>query len=296
MDTKKVGWDSHYHKIRKSIDFELYRNYDRKNPYVKRMLKFAKGKNCSLEFGSGKGGLSLILKKNYPEMDIHLLDLEKDAVEYSKGLFQHYGLNAQFHTQSFMNLPFPNDFFDFIHGNTVLEHVKETNKAVKELSRVLRKDGYILVTVPNSNRRFDGHDLYHTINRFDYFSRTFYPKELEKFFTDNSCEIVDQFGTGCIYHYPSYLPRYFMEKIRLRKQSSQSHTQNFKTNLSNSNTNNLSESIYSVKEKKLYKSTFLFLDKIWDPIQRRINLFTSRNETLPYSWYITIGIVAKKSI
>ena len=76
-----------------------------------------------------------------------------------------------------------------------------------------------MVTVPNSNRRFDGHDLYHAINRFNYFSRTFYPKELESFFKENSCEIVDKFGTGCIYHYPSYMARYFAEKIRTRRSS-----------------------------------------------------------------------------
>ena len=116
-------------------------------------------------------------------------------------------------------LIYSDENFDFIHGNTVLEHVPETKKAVQELTRVLKKGGYILVTVPNSNRRFDGHDLYHTINRFNYFSRTFYPKELESFFKDNSCEIVDRFGTGCIYHYPSYMARYLAEKIRTRKVS-----------------------------------------------------------------------------
>lgn len=292
MNTENVRWDTHYKKIRSSIDFEYFRNYDKKFPYINRMLKFAKGKNCSLEFGSGKGGLSLTLKRNYPEIDVHLLDLEKDAVKFSEDLFKYYGLNATFYTNNFLELPFSDEYFDFIHGNTVLEHVLNTEKAVKELTRVLKKGGYILVTVPNSNRRFDGHDLYHTINRFDYFSRTFYPKELEEFFINNSCEIVDHFGTGCVYHYPSYLPRYIIEKIRLWRLSKKTSTKN-KSDNKNSALDQ-SRSIYSTKERSLYKSTFLFVDKIWDPIQRRINQFTSNNEIFPYSWYITIGIVTKK--
>jgi len=292
MDINNPGWDTHYKKIHTSVSYESYRNYDLKNPYIERLLKFGNNKKRCLEFGSGKGALSLILKRNYPDIDIHLLDLENDAVEFSKKLFQHYQLDAQFYTNDFMKLPFPDENFDFIHGNTVLEHVPETKKAVQELVRVLKKGGNILVTVPNSNRRFDGHDLYHTINRFNYFSRTFYPKELETFFKDNSCEIIDKFGTGCIYHYPSYMARYFAEKIRSRR-SSNSKIKKSDIQQNESSQKN-SDSIFSSKERSLYKSSFLFVDKIWDPIQKKINLYTSRNQTLPYSWYITIGIVAKK--
>ena len=287
MDSENMGWDSHYEKVSDAIDYESFLNKNQKTPYLKRLTKFGKNKKRSLEFGSGKGGLSLVLKRNYPKIELHLLDLEKDAIEFSKGLFKHYNLNAQFYVDDFMKLPFPNNHFDLIHGNTVLEHVHETKKAVTELLRVLKKGGHILVTVPNSNRRFSGHDLYHTINRFDYFSRTFYPKELESFFTENSCEIVDRFGNGCVYFYPSYLPRYMMEKIRLRKQLSI----NEKNKLPKTKK---SSSIYSSKEQKFYASTFSYADRIWDHIQRKINYFTNKNEFLPYSWYITIGIVARK--
>ena len=287
MDFESANWDSHYKKIHDSLDYEHFGNYTRQSPYLKRLLKFGKDKKRSLEFGSGKGGLSLTLKKNYPDIELHLLDLEEDAIKFSRGLFKHYGLDAQFYVDDFMKLPFPDEYFDIIHGNTVLEHVHETKKAVTELLRVLKKGGHILVTVPNSNRKFSGHDLYHIINRFDYFSRTFYPKELESFFTENSCKIVDRFGNGCIYFYPSYLPRYLIEKLRSRKTLSQDES----INQSEPKT---SSSIYSAKERKFYASTFSFADKLWNPIQRKINHFTSNNETLPYSWYITIGIVAQK--
>lgn len=294
LDVEKADWNTHYRKVRNSIDYENYTNYDKKNPYLKRLIKFGNKKLRSLEFGSGKGSLSLILKRNYPEIDIHLLDLESDAIEFSKGLFQHFNLKAEFYEHDFMKLPFPDEYFDFIHGNTVLEHVPETKKAVTELCRVLKKGGHIMVTVPNSHRRFDGHDLYHSINRFNYFSRTFYPKELEEFFVHNSCEIIDRFGTGCVYHYPSYLPRYIMEKIRQRKNSFKSKSKNIESTNNSKQKKINTDSIFTSKEKTLYKSTFLLGDRIWDPIQKKINTFTSRNELFPYSWWIIIGIVAKK--
>ena len=289
---EKSGWDSHYRKVKSSVNFEIFRSYDKRNPYTRRMLNFAKNKKRSLEFGSGKGGLSLILKRNYPNLEVNLLDLEKEAIEISKELFDYYGLEAKFYNESFLKLPFPDNYFDFVHGNTVLEHVKDTEKAVKELIRVLCEGGHILVTVPNSYRRFDGHDLYHTINRFGYFSRTFYPKELEGFFKKNSCEIVNRFGVTFIYSSPSYLPRYIIEKLRSRRNSKQ--TTDIDVKNKNIEANTLNESIYSTSEKKLYKYTFLYVDKIWEPIQSSINQFTDRNEILPSWCNITIGIVARK--
>jgi len=121
MNSGNVGWDSQYRKIRDSFDYEQFRNYNQKTPYDKRLLKFAKEKKRSLEFGSGKGGCSLFLKRNYSEIELHLLDLEKDAIEFSKGLFQHYDLDAQFYVDDFMKLPFPNEYFDFVHGILLLE-------------------------------------------------------------------------------------------------------------------------------------------------------------------------------
>jgi predicted SAM-dependent methyltransferase len=46
------------------------------------------------------------------------------------------------------DLPFPDDSFDVILCSHVLEHVVEDRKAMRELFRVLRPDGWALVLVP----------------------------------------------------------------------------------------------------------------------------------------------------
>jgi SAM-dependent methyltransferase len=46
-------------------------------------------------------------------------------------------------------LPFPENSFDFICCNHVLEHVFETEKLVKEYKRVIAPDGLCLISVPN---------------------------------------------------------------------------------------------------------------------------------------------------
>lgn len=46
------------------------------------------------------------------------------------------------------DIPFKNDFFDYIIINHVLEHVKDENKAFEELKRVLKEDGRLILSFP----------------------------------------------------------------------------------------------------------------------------------------------------
>ena len=47
-------------------------------------------------------------------------------------------------------LDFPNDSFDEIHSRDVLEHVEDFSLALKEISRVLKKDGKLIISVPTA--------------------------------------------------------------------------------------------------------------------------------------------------
>ena len=40
------------------------------------------------------------------------------------------------------NMPFQNNSFDIILCNHVLEHVEDDKKAIKEINRVMKKDGF----------------------------------------------------------------------------------------------------------------------------------------------------------
>ncbi|MCJ7833170.1 MAG: class I SAM-dependent methyltransferase [Deltaproteobacteria bacterium] len=46
------------------------------------------------------------------------------------------------------NLPFPDDFFDMVICSEVLEHIPDQHTAVKEVTRVLRPGGDLIVSVP----------------------------------------------------------------------------------------------------------------------------------------------------
>lgn len=47
------------------------------------------------------------------------------------------------------DLSFRNNYFDYIFSSSVLEHIKDKNKVLSEMKRVLKDDGYIIAIIPN---------------------------------------------------------------------------------------------------------------------------------------------------
>jgi len=59
-------------------------------------------------------------------------------------------------------LPFPNSYFDSVLLDNVLEHIEEPNKLLKEIGRVLRDNGTLLIGVPGKRGYLSDPD--HKIN------------------------------------------------------------------------------------------------------------------------------------
>lgn len=48
-------------------------------------------------------------------------------------------------------LPFPEEFFDIVVCNDVLEHLENPKRALENISKVLKKDGILYINTPNLN-------------------------------------------------------------------------------------------------------------------------------------------------
>ncbi len=57
-------------------------------------------------------------------------------------------------------LPFPNETFDLILSHEVLEHVQDDRAAVREMARVLRRGGRMVIFAPNRGYPFETHGIY----------------------------------------------------------------------------------------------------------------------------------------
>lgn len=78
-------------------------------------------------------------------IDISMQSIKKAQKRIKNGIFQ----VADAHS-----LPFKNNFFDIIFCLEVLEHVDDPKKVVREIYRVLKTDGYVIMLIPTDNLLF----------------------------------------------------------------------------------------------------------------------------------------------
>ena len=58
------------------------------------------------------------------------------------------------------HLPYPDDHFDLVMSNEVIEHVQNDRQAVEEMVRVLKPGGRLVVFCPNIGYPFETHGIY----------------------------------------------------------------------------------------------------------------------------------------
>ncbi|MDP3988039.1 MAG: class I SAM-dependent methyltransferase [Candidatus Levybacteria bacterium] len=115
-----------------------------KLPVVKKFIPKEKGVRV-LDFGCGKGAVLAEILKINPNLKITGADTSEEALKTIKKRFKKYKF---YKVQDGEKLPFERNTFDFILALDVLEHIYDTQNAFSELSRILKPDGKILITVP----------------------------------------------------------------------------------------------------------------------------------------------------
>lgn len=55
------------------------------------------------------------------------------------------------------NIDFEDNFFDFVYCYTVIEHVEDVDKSIKEMIRVTKSNGLIFLHAPDYRQMYEGH-------------------------------------------------------------------------------------------------------------------------------------------
>lgn len=139
-----VGGSAHY------ADYEtFFRVYDKfrytKEPHILECLDqvdFA-GKE-TLEIGLGQGAdAEQIIRRGaiWSGIDLTEESISRVQTRFQIRKLQHRGL----HQGSTLDLPFPDNSFDIVFSHGVLHHVPDIDRAQREIHRVLRPDGKLVV-------------------------------------------------------------------------------------------------------------------------------------------------------
>lgn len=149
---KKHWW----FQARKKIIFKIIREIK-----LKRNLKI-------LDFGAGSGVNTEMLSV-FGKVDV--FEKNKTALNF---LRKNIKIN-----KSFSNLTMKENHYDFILLADVIEHIKKPKNTLKFLKKILKKNGYILITVPAYQFLFSKKD--ETLGHFRRYDKKSLLKEIDNY-------------------------------------------------------------------------------------------------------------------
>ena len=132
MTSKKVFYDKAYAKESEIQDFNL--------PRVKRIVGAVGHNKKVLDIGCWDGKISNLIKKNGNE--VVGVDLSTKALKLAHQ-------NLEVVCADVERLAFKDETFDVVVGGEIIEHVFDTSGFLKEIRRVLKKKGVLVLTTPN---------------------------------------------------------------------------------------------------------------------------------------------------
>ncbi|MBI4066979.1 class I SAM-dependent methyltransferase [Candidatus Gottesmanbacteria bacterium] len=121
-----------------STQFLSLWNWER---WQNRVFEDINGKKI-LEIGVGPGRLYLkLLKKGF---DVTGTEIRRGMADSARKRIKNAGFEPKIFLSSVYSLPFPDNAFDNIILTFVLGEIKELGRAIREMKRVLKKDGQVI--------------------------------------------------------------------------------------------------------------------------------------------------------
>jgi len=161
------------------------------------LLKSKKG--LALDLGCGTGNYTLELYKR--GFDVVGADLSLEMLKIAKQKLP----NVPFLKADAYNLPFKDSTFDLVMSITMFEFLKEPEKAVSEIYRVLKPNGEVIIGTMN------GRSLWFIFKRLKSiffetayrYARFYTPRELEKLLIKSGFKEIESRG---VIFFPSFFP------------------------------------------------------------------------------------------
>ena len=120
----------------------LYRSIEFK--FLKKIVMKYLGKRPVLDLGCGEGIASVSILKLPVDFgldtDAYFAKQADEGKIYKKVIFA----NAK-------NIPLKDASVNLVFSNSVIEHIADVNKVIREVARILKTDGYFIFTAPSDN-------------------------------------------------------------------------------------------------------------------------------------------------
>ncbi|NOZ62748.1 MAG: class I SAM-dependent methyltransferase [Calditrichaeota bacterium] len=207
----KVSTRDHWEKFwqeRKDID-QVYSNDERIYQNLKKVTKFENKKILEVGAGSGRDSLKLYRDK----AQVFVLDYAPQSLEIIRQLnkketAQLHGIQADA-----FRMPFPDNSFDIVFHQGLLEHFRDPRPLLQENFRILKPGGLLLVDVPQRYHFYTviKHILIFLNKWFAGWETEFSVRELKQVMQKSGFEPIHSYGN---WMRPSLFYRIFREVLK----------------------------------------------------------------------------------
>lgn len=161
--------------------------------YLKLAIDNTREGDVILDVGCGVGNYIIPLSKNNricygidPFYEVSLLKAQQKAKDENV-------INLPILLAVGENLPFKDKKFNVVLLQSTLQHVNDQDKTLSEIKRVLKDNGFLLVSVPTNGNIST---LFIKTKKPECFTKDFDLKEVKKVITKNGFEILEIRGSG----------------------------------------------------------------------------------------------------
>ncbi len=170
-------------------------------------------RNSILEIGCGQGYNTFLRSKNKKNIIIGI-DISRKEIEIAKRRYP----QVDFRVMDAEKLEFKNSYFDEVYAIEILEHVDNVKKVLSEISRVLKLEGKLIVSIPNYKSEEWLLKIRPTYFNEIHHVRIFKKNELEKLCKNENLILNKKTKVGFLRHIELYF--LFKRKINSKTQVS----------------------------------------------------------------------------
>ena len=152
---REIYHKQHRRRVNDKISMERFINIY-STDYFKLPKNYFKGKKV-LDAGCGSTGYLIISLHRMCSTDIHGIDLDTNFITSTQQSLRNFKVplnDVTLQTGNILKIPYDDSYFDFTCCNGVLAHLHnldEVKKAIGELSRVTKPNGFLYISSGSSN-------------------------------------------------------------------------------------------------------------------------------------------------
>lgn len=167
---------------------------------MNQLIDFFRDKDVNkvLDVGTGTGDFIKVLKQVFPDASIEGVDPNSESLEQARKIYPNY----TFLEMVAENLQYEDESFDVASISMALHHLPKINRGLKELKRVVRYEGWLIINElfsDNLNPAQEVHKMYHHFrSRIDRLTGI---NHRETFRKDEILQMVKTAGISVQFHF-----------------------------------------------------------------------------------------------